>query len=121
MINFGEASLASEKDECKFMDKASRQIQLNPDDLAKANFENNKIFFYSVGAGFAGIAPCFEKIEELNCVQNFHRLEMIWVGGDVISCKSQSELGKKVGAWAKKYNCRMKSFLIKNNQYKCGR
>lgn len=120
MIDFGPAVLASEKDECTFMVEANRQIQLDPNDLAQANFENNKIFFYSVGTGFAGIVPCFENPEEFSCVNKFYKIDLIWVGGDVISCEGQSELEKKVTAWAKKYNCRLKSLLIERNQYKCG-
>ncbi|UCF91723.1 MAG: hypothetical protein JSW39_26195 [Desulfobacterales bacterium] len=102
------------------MEEAMQQIEFDPDNLAKSNFESNKISFFSVGAGFAGVVPCFKNNEEFNCANNSYRIEMIWVGGDVISCKGQSELGKKVSDWAEKYNCRMKSLLIESKKYKCG-
>ena len=117
---FGSTVFASDQVDCNFMDEAMHQIELDPENLAQSNFESNKVLFYSVGAGFAGIVPCFENNEEFDCANNSHKIEMIWVGGDVISCEGQSELGKKVIDWAKKYNCRMKSLLIKQHQYKCG-
>jgi hypothetical protein len=117
---FSSAAFASDQDRCAFMEKAMHQIKLAPDILAKSNFENDEILFYSVGVGIAGIIPCFENNKEFDCANNFYKIEMIWVGGDVISCEGQSELGKKVSDWAAKYNCRMKSLLIENNQYKCG-
>jgi hypothetical protein len=117
---FSSAAFASDQDRCAFMEKAMHQIKIDPDILAKSNFENDEILFYSVGAGIAGVIPCFENNKEFDCANNFYKIEMIWVGGDVISCEGQSELGKKVSDWAAKYNCRMKSLLKENNQYKCG-
>ena len=120
LMTFSSVALASDQDRCKFMKEATQQIEFDPDNLAESNFKGNKILFYSVGAGFAGVIPCFENNEEFDCANNLYRIELIWVGGDVISCEGQSELGNKVRDWAGKFNCRMKSLLIESNQYKCG-
>jgi hypothetical protein len=107
-------------DDCRFMDEARHKIESNPYDLAKYNYKNDLIVFYSVGAGFAGVVPGFENYEkEFKCVDKTYKIEMIWVGGDVISCDGQSKLGDEVIAWAKKYKSQLRSLLIKSNKYRC--
>lgn len=119
LTTLGGIISASANDECKFMDEARHQIESSPYELAKANVENDKIVFFAVGAGFAGVVPDFKNNEEFMCVNNSYKVEMIWVGGDVISCEGQSELGEEVIAWAKKHNSQVKFLLIKSNKYKC--
>ena len=109
---------SSANDECKFMDEARHQIKANPYELAKANVENDKIVFFSVGAGEAGVLPGFKNHEE-RCINSSYRVEMIWVGGDVISCDGQLKLGEEVIIWAEKYNKQIKNLLLKFGKYQC--
>jgi hypothetical protein len=119
LTTLGGIISASANDECKFMDEARQQSEASPYELAKTNVENDKIVFFSVGAGFAGVMPDFKNNEEFMCVDSSYKVEMIWVGGDVISCEGQSELGEKVIDWAEKYNKELKKLLIKSGEYKC--
>ena len=114
----GGVPYSSAKDKCKFMDEARQQIEANPYELAKSNVENNKIVFFSVGAGEAPVLPGFKKNEEF-CINRSYKIEMIWVGGDVISCDGQKELAKEVLVWADKYNKQVKNLLLKLRKYKC--
>ncbi len=100
------------------MDEAGQKIKANPYELAKGNVEDDKIVFFSVGAGEAPVLPGFKNNEGM-CVDRSYKVEMIWVAGDVISCDGQKELGKEVIIWAEKYNKQVKELLLKLRKYKC--
>ena len=112
-------SYAEDDQRCIFMSQLKEILKTDPVESAKLFKYTGPQRFLGVSNGRVPSRPGFSTDQELSCVMYKHDFTYINAGYDIISCKGQRDIGKRMEEYASKYNQEMKSLLSSMGLYQC--